>query len=75
MRYAQIKSGQKLHLIYEPGEGINRQSLIPAGHLSLPLCNRKFAGDYRITINVPLAHACKNCLRIYEKRHGSGVSR
>lgn len=71
MKYAQIKGGQKLHLVYEPGEGTDPQHLIPAGHVSAPLCNtNNFKGNYRMTINVPLAHACKNCLRVYAKRHG-----
>ena len=71
MRYAQIKSGNKLHLVYEPGEGIDRQHLVPAGYLSAPLCGtRAFHGSFRMTINVPLAHACMNCVRVYQKRHG-----
>ena len=37
MRYAQIKSGAKLHLVYEPGEGYGSASVVRAGHLSLPL--------------------------------------
>lgn len=69
MRFAQIKAGQKLHLVYEPGEGPDLQHLIQARHLSYPLCNRRFDGHYRMTINVPLANACKNCLRIYHARH------
>lgn len=70
MRYAQIKSGNKLHLIYEAGEGENPRELIPAGYISAPLCNTHFfKGKYRMTINVPLAHACKNCLRVYRQRH------
>jgi hypothetical protein len=72
MRYAQIVAGNKLHLVYEAGEGKNRDSLVPAGHMSAPLCNSHFYnGKFRMTINVPLAHACKNCLRIYSLRHGA----
>jgi len=75
MRYMQIEGGQKLHLVYEPGEGVSRDKLIPAGRLSLPLCGRKknnknYTHGYRMTINVPLAHACLNCLRVYKARHG-----
>jgi len=71
MRYAQIHGGNKLHLVYEPGEGLDPQHLIPAGHLSAPLCGtQSFRGNYRMTINAPLAHACKNCLRVYAARHG-----
>lgn len=65
MRYAQIKGGRKLHLVYEAGEGKDPQHLVPAGSLSAPLCNTSwFKGKYRMAINVPLANACKNCLRV-----------
>ena len=76
MRYMQIESGQKLHLVYEAGEGISPDKLIPAGKVSAPICGRGFSGGeryengYRMTINVPLANACKNCLRVYNARHG-----
>jgi len=69
MRYAQIHSGNKLHLVYEPGEGIDDQHLVKAGYVSAPLCGQKFEGNYRMTINVPLAHACKRCLKVYNKRN------
>jgi len=55
MRWAQIKGGQKLHLVFEIG----------TDSLSQPICGRKTSG-YRMTINVPLAHACHNCLRVYD---------
>jgi hypothetical protein len=64
MRYAQIKSGQKLHLVCEPGEVDPHGRVVRAGYLSHPLCGRPVRGEYRMTINVPLAHACKNCLRV-----------
>lgn len=66
----QIKSGQKLHLAYEAGEG-NNGKIIEAGHISAPICGRGFDenGNFRMTINVPLANACKNCLRVYNSRH------
>lgn len=70
MTYAQIRGGQKLHLVYEAGEGVDTEHLVSAGHLSLPLCGRRLAGNYRMTINVPLAYACKNCLRVWRARHG-----
>ena len=72
MRYMQIKSGQKLHLVYEPGEGVSGDKLLPAGYLSAPICGRGFDenNNFRMTINVPLANACKNCLRVHEARHG-----
>jgi len=74
MRYMQIKNGQKLHLVYEPGEGVDMQHLVPKGHLGLPLCGRKldnldYKDGYRMTINVPLGYACKNCLKIYYARN------
>jgi len=31
MRYAQIKSGQKLHMVYEAGEGKDDASIVRAG--------------------------------------------
>jgi len=71
MRYAQIKSGHKLHLVFEAGEGWSGDKLVKAGHVSAPLCNEHtFDGRYRMTINVPLANACKNCLRVYRARLG-----
>ncbi len=70
MRYAQIKAGQKLHLVFEAGEGWDRQHLVPIDQVSRPLCNRRFDGHYRMTINVPLAHACKNCLTVYKVHFG-----
>lgn len=65
MRYIQIKRGQKLHLAYEAGEGKEDASLIKAGHISAPICGRGFDenGSFRMTINVPMGKACKNCLR------------
>lgn len=65
MRYAQIKSGLKLHLVYEAGEGKDSAHLIPKGSFSAPLCQtRYFTGTYKMTINVPMKNACKNCLRV-----------
>ena len=70
MRYAQVKGGQKLHLVYEPGEGEDDQRLVKAGHVSLPLCGRYVPpAGFRMTINVPLGNACRNCLRVYQARH------
>ncbi len=70
MRYMQIKRGQKLHLVYEAGEGNDKEHLIAAGSLSAPICGRGFDenGGYRMAINMPLGNTCKNCLRIYNKR-------
>jgi hypothetical protein len=68
MIYAQIKSGHKLHLAYEAGEGRDDQHIIKAGNISNPLCNARVDTGYRMTINFPLGNACKNCLRIYHAR-------
>ena len=69
MIYAQISSGMKLHLVYEPGEG--HKEIVRAGFLSLPICGRRVPSrGYRMTINVPLANACRNCLRVYRSRSG-----
>lgn len=68
MIYAQIKSGQKMHLAYEPGEGRDDASIVRAGSLSLPLCGKSFTGNYRMTCNLPLGHACKACQRVFRAR-------
>lgn len=70
MTYIQIYGGQKLHLVYTPGEGRDDKSLVRAGYLSAPLCGRGFRedGGFRMTINVPLANECKNCRRIANAR-------
>lgn len=52
MRYAQQKGGQQLHLVYE----------LPTGGVTNPICGQRIKG-YRMTINVPLGHACKKCLK------------
>lgn len=59
MRYAQIKSGHKLHLVFEAD-----------GVVSNPLCGTHVDG-YRMTINVPLGHACKRCMRVYHQNGGA----
>lgn len=67
MRYAQIRGGRKLHLVFEAGEGLDSQHLVPAGQLSAPLCHTNwFNGQYRMSINLPLGNACKNCSRRYD---------
>ncbi len=69
MLYMQIKSGQKLHLVYEAGEGKDDNSLVRAGEISPPICGRGTEnGQYRMVINVPLANECKNCRRVFEAR-------
>ena len=68
MIYAQISSGLKMHMVYEPGEG-PADAIVRAGHLSAPLCGtRAFSGHFRMTCNLPLAHACKNCVRVWRAR-------
>jgi len=52
MRYAQVHKKQKLHLVYE----------LPNGDVTQPVCGKK-ADNFRMTINMPLGNACKNCLR------------
>ena len=69
MLYAQVRSGQKLHLVYEAGEGPDDQHLIKAGYTSNPICGRPAHDGYRMTINAPLANACKRCLKVYAARH------
>lgn len=69
MRYAQIKSGAKMHLVYEPGEGRDASSIVRSGYLSLPLCGQPVPEGYRMTCNVPLANGCKRCRRVYGVRH------
>lgn len=52
--YAQEKKGQKLHLV----------PVISKGSVaSTALCGKRVHG-WRMTINVPLAHSCKNCQRV-----------
>jgi hypothetical protein len=70
MIYAQVKGGQKLHLAYEAGEGVDDQHLIKSGYISNPICGRPAPDGYRMTINLPLANACKRCQRVYAARHG-----
>jgi hypothetical protein len=67
VRYAQFRAGQKLHLVYEPGEGF--REIIRSGFIGLPLCGRTEPRNYRMTINVPLGHQCRNCGRVYKARH------
>lgn len=64
MIYAQIKSGRKLHLVMQQGE-VHRGHTMCAGELSNPICGQTVRGNYRMTINVPLANACKKCVRAY----------
>lgn len=72
MRYAQIESGQRLHLVYEAGEGRDDSSIVRAGFLSAPLCGRPAPNGYRMNINVPLGNGCRNCRRVYNARYQHG---
>ena len=67
MLYAQVKRGQRLHLVYEAGEGPDND-IVRKGFVSAPLCNRRMIGNFRMTINLPLANACRNCRRIHTAR-------
>lgn len=71
MIYAQIRQGQRLHLAYQPGEGKDDSSIVRAGYISMPLCGRKAPDGYSMTINLPLANACKACNRVWKARHGT----
>lgn len=61
MIYAQIKNGKKLHLVFDA-----------EGKLSQPICG-KITDNYRMTINVPLGNACKNCLKIFKIKKGNKI--
>lgn len=67
MTYAQIKSGGKLHLVYEGGEIDRHGNFIERHLLSAPICGQRMTGNYRMTINLPLAHSCKKCRAIAAK--------
>ena len=56
MRYAQIKSGLKLHLVHEYDNTVGQ-----------PICGIK-TNRFRMTINVPLGHECKRCIRVANSR-------
>lgn len=55
--YAQEKGGQRLHIVFTDG-----------GTVGQPLCGKIVSG-YRMTINVPCANACKNCLRLWNNEN------
>lgn len=65
MRYAQEYGDQKLHLVHELGR--TRVSF-------RALCGRtpRKRGTWRMTINAPLGHACRNCLRVWRSARGEG---
>ena len=60
-RYAQEYGGQKLHLVEDFGNG-------QVAYRALCGRNPQKRGTWRMTINVPLAHACYNCIRAFNKK-------
>lgn len=61
MRYAQIHGGNKLHLVFEAENAVSN-----------PVCGIR-AERYRMTINVPLGHSCKNCRRVFDANAGKKI--
>ena len=57
MLYAQEKCGQKLHIVPVYSDETVGQ----------PLCSRRVR-RWRIIINMPLGHCCRNCRRVLKKR-------
>jgi hypothetical protein len=54
MMYAQEKGGQKLHLVH----------IIDGRAMLTALCGREPKnGFWGMTINLPMGHACQNCIR------------
>ena len=68
MRYAQRAGGQKLHLVYETDPTLTGYAVAQTA-----FCGRtpKWS-TWRMTINVPLARACKACLRVLAARMDLG---
>ena len=64
LRYAQEFGGQRLHLVEAHTDGsVSLQSL----------CGRRPAkrGTWRMTINCPLGHACRKCLKVADRAEES----
>lgn len=59
IRFAQEYGGQKLHLV----------GIVDGGVAWTALCGRQpeKRGHWRMTINLPLGHACKRCWKIATK--------
>ncbi len=55
--YAQEKGGQRLHIV----------PVVSGGVSNTALCG-KHVHRWRMTINMPLANACHNCVRIDNQR-------
>ena len=62
MIYAQIKAGNKMHMVEEYIDNYKGTKT-----LSNPLCGIKVT-SYRMTCKLPLSHACKNCVRVFNAR-------
>lgn len=67
MRWAQIRSGEPLHLVMEPGEETPNGYVVRKGELSDPLCGADARSGYRMNCNMPLGNACKACKKAYLK--------
>ena len=63
MSGAQEYGGQRLHLVREVDPTFNGGREVE----DHALCGRSNGkrGHWRMTINVPLANACKNCVRVW----------
>ena len=61
IRYAQEKSGQRMHIVPVLSGDDN------VSHVAL--CGKRVS-HWRMTCNVPLANCCKNCMRV-ERQTGA----
>ena len=57
-RFAQEYGGQKLHIVEADANTETVSSRAICGRT----CNKR--GNWRMTINMPLAHLCRNCGRV-----------
>lgn len=53
-RYAQEKSGQRLHIVPTLGGDSVANTALCGKHVD----------HWRMTVNVPLANCCRNCMRV-----------
>lgn len=65
MRYAQEFKGQRLHLVAEQDRNLTGREVAFRS-----LCGKEPTGrgDWRMTCNLSLGVACKNCLRVFNAR-------
>lgn len=63
-RYAQEYRSQKLHIV---------EAYVDGSVAQRAYCGRRpeHRGAWRMTINVPLRHACKNCLRVWRAKESA----